>query len=129
MIDTLVEERELPAHEWSRLVGTELETLWPTMKPATDRIIVVERDGEIIACWALMAIMHVEGLWIAPSERGRAGIARRLWRGMRDLVRYYRVPMVWTGAQSDDIKAMIVKAHGMKVPFDSYILPMREEDE
>ena len=126
MIATLLEERELPAHEWERLRGTELETLWPKLTPSTDRVIVVERDGEIVACWALMQMLHVEGLWITPGERKQAVVARRLWRAMRAAVADYHAAYVWTGADTDEIREMITTAGGTKVPFDSYVLPMGE---
>ena len=94
--------RLLPPEEWPRLAGTLLEGVWPSLKPDRDVVRVVEQDGEIIGCAALLALWHLEGAWIAPAHRKRAAVGRRLWAEMREEVRRRSVPEVWMMATSPD---------------------------
>ena len=74
--------RVLPPSEWSKLVGTEAERLHPLLDPQKDRVVVVERDGEVLACTVLMSVLHAECVWIHPEHRGRAGVVRQLYAGI-----------------------------------------------
>jgi hypothetical protein len=78
--------RILPVAEWPRLAGTLLETVWPTLDPRTTQILVVEAGDRLVGCWALLALWHLEGCWIDPARRGRAGVARAGLRAMRALL-------------------------------------------
>ena len=78
--------RILPPDEWPRLVGTEAETVWPYL-PETAHVLVIERGQEIVGCWVLAPLFHVECLWIAPTCRKTTSVARRLWSDMRRLIR------------------------------------------
>jgi hypothetical protein len=74
--------RILPAAEWSRLVGTELENVWPHLDPDRSVVIVVEDEGQIIGCWSAFDVLHAEGIWIAddaPPARPRRPAG--FWRG------------------------------------------------
>ena len=122
--------RTLPPHEWPRLRGTELETLWEKLRPHDTKVVVVERDGAIVGAWAVTRMVHVEGLWIAPECRRRApGIARRLLAAMHVAARSFGATFVWTGAETDDVKTLIEKQGGCKVPWTSYVLPVPPESE
>lgn len=74
--------RVLPPSEWSKLVGTEAERLHPMLDAQKDRVVVVERDGEVLACTVLMSVLHAECVWIHPEHRGHAGVKRQLYAGV-----------------------------------------------
>ena len=59
--------RLLPREEWARLAGTQLETVVPIL-PEGAKVMVIEKDAEILACVALYPLWHLEGLQImAPA--------------------------------------------------------------
>lgn len=68
--------RLLPKDEWHRLVGTQLETVVPVL-PEGAKVIVVERQEEIVACVALYPLTHLEGIWIAPDHQIAARALRQ----------------------------------------------------
>jgi hypothetical protein len=112
--------RVLPPEEWSRLQGTEAEHLWPVLDPATAQVLVVERDHMIVGCWTLMTVLHVECLWIAPTDRGRGGVARRLLRFMREMATAAGFRTVVTSAMSDEIRALLAHVNAVPIPGDFY---------
>jgi len=76
--------RVLPAEEWSRLDGTLLDPAYHALNPATTRVIVVEQDGQILACTALFLATHLEGTWVNPQVRRQAAVGRALLAALRD---------------------------------------------
>jgi N-acetylglutamate synthase-like GNAT family acetyltransferase len=64
--------RLLPRSEWSRLRGTQLETVVPVLRRERGRVLVVEQDGEIVGCVALYRLWHLEGLEIRQKSATRA---------------------------------------------------------
>jgi len=118
--------RLLPREEWPRLAGTELETVWPHL-PESARVIVVEDGDQIVGCWAVFSVVHVEGVWIAPEYRTRGSVARRLLMEMRRQARAMGASAVMTGATSDDVRGLITRLHGQAVPGEQYVIPLERE--
>lgn len=113
--------RLLPVSDWYRLAETpQLGPIWQHL-PANARVVVVEDDGAIVATWALLPVVHVEGLWIAPSHAA-AGVP--LLRGMRQEARAMGAERVWTGADSDAIRGLLERFHAQPVPYDSFVMPL-----
>jgi N-acetylglutamate synthase-like GNAT family acetyltransferase len=92
----------------------------------TARVMVVEESGQIIGCWAIFPVLHCEGLWIAPSHRGRAGVGRSLLRLMHLLARLAGMPSVMTAAVTDSVASLILKNRGIPVP-PHFVLPIPKE--
>jgi GNAT superfamily N-acetyltransferase len=115
--------RVLPVEEWPRLAGTELEAVWPTLDPGSAQIVVVEEAGQIVGCWALLAVWHVEGVWIHPDYRSRpAGVARRLLVAMRYLARRCGALAVLTGAIDPKVRHILTDhLHARPVPGEQFI--------
>lgn len=116
--------RVLPCEEWHRLARTELASVARDAPGA--EVVVVERDGAIVGCWALLLAWHVEGLWIAPADRGHASVARRLWRAMRALVATREASHVFTVADSKAVLALLDRVGAKRVPGDSYVFSFEE---
>lgn len=115
--------RTLPQAEWPRLVGTELETVWPHLDPSRATVIVVERAGQILACWAKLTVTHLEGLWIAPAHR-KGTVGGRLLAAMRAAVQADGSPTVMTSALSPDIEALITHYGGQPLPGAHFVMRM-----
>lgn len=99
--------RILPPEEWPRLIGTEVETVWPHLDPTRAHVLVVEDGAEIVGTWVLMNVVHAECLWIAPRYRQGVSVARRLWTFMQRTARDMGAPVVATAAMTTDVKKLL----------------------
>jgi hypothetical protein len=118
--------RILPPEEWARLAACGIETA--NLDPERTMPIVVENDeADIVGCWLVMPVIHMEGLWIAPAYRQRTSVLRRLLQEMRQIVSgFFGVHVAWTAAQTPDVAAMIQAYGGAKLPpADHYVFPVR----
>ena len=77
--------RELPRDEWHRLSGTLLDQAWPKLSPAS-RVLVVENEGQIVACTSCLPAWHLDGTWVHPDFRRNGAVDLALLRGMKKLV-------------------------------------------
>jgi hypothetical protein len=118
--------RILPPEEWSKLDATALGPAWRAMAPESSQVVVVEDDGQIIACWCLVTWAHVEGLWIADAHQKRTGAARHLLMGMKALCADRGIDAVVTHADTEDVAALVLHAGGHRLPGDAYVLPFVE---
>lgn len=119
--------RVLDPSEWSRLreTGAPLGTVVDQLDPAQTQIIVVEDGDQIVGCWAVLRVVHVEGAWVHPDHRKRSAVVRRLMQMMRRVARRWGASSVLTGADCDDIRSLLER-RAMKVPFDVYAWPIGE---
>lgn len=116
--------RILPQEEWPRLDGTEAETLWPNLNPITSRVIVVEDEGQIVATWVMLSMVHAECLWIAPEKRGSFGVTRRLLSGMKEAAADFGALAVLTASISEHVSGLIKRLGGQRLPGETFVLPM-----
>lgn len=120
--------RILPPAEWSRLAGTEAETIWPVVDRETTRVVVVEDEaGEIVGCHVLWQVWHLDGLWIAPAHRGKAGVARRLWATVQRTARALGARAVMTTAIDDRVRTLLGHVGAVPLPGEHYVVSMRAE--
>lgn len=117
--------RILPRDEWPRLAGTEAEAVWPLLNPDTTRIVVVERDGEIVGCHVLLWVLHAECLWTAPAARGRGGVARRLWTAVQETVRAMGASGFMTAATDDRVRRLLAHVGAQRLPGDHYVMTLK----
>lgn len=108
--------RLLPIGEYGRLAGTEAETITPMLTDAA-RVVVVEDDGEIVACHVLQPILHAECLWIHPDHRKKGSVGRRLWMKVQETVRtHFGLNGFVTGCASADVERMLSHLGATKLP-------------
>ena len=100
--------RVLPVSEWHRIATPETAAALPLLNPAKAQILVVEDDGQIVGHWIALQTLHAEGVWIAPDYRKAGGVARKLWRAMRQQAVDGGYGWLMTGAQTADVRALIV---------------------
>jgi hypothetical protein len=94
--------------------------------PAVETQIAVVEDeqGEIVACWAAIRVIHAEGVWIAPAHRQRVSVVRRLWKRMRRIGEGFGVSSVVTAAMDDTTKALLTRRRAVPLP-QEYVLCLR----
>jgi hypothetical protein len=101
--------RWLPVTEWPRLVGTELETVYPHLPP-TARVWAVERGDAIVACGAFFDVRHHEGLWVRAEDRR----SRDVWALVAEML-CSSLPFV-TGSVSPAVARLIARMGGEPLP-------------
>lgn len=118
--------RLLPREDWHRLEGTLLEAAWPHLPPDT-RIVVVERDGAIVACSALFQAWHQEGTWKAEHCRGDVAVGRELLRAMRAELADVGAREVFMMATTPETSALCQKfGHATKLDADHFAVQVRD---
>lgn len=116
--------RILPPEEWSKVAHTDIAAFLAHAEPRDVQIVVVEDEGCIVACWSVLRVTHLEGVWIDPAFRRHFGVARRLLEATLRTAREWG-GWAFTGAQTDDVRRLITKhLHGVKVDMDTYIVPL-----
>lgn len=78
--------RELPPEEWYKLRAVMPQGFDGLPNPGRSRVAVVEEGGEIRGFWFVFATIHVEPLWIHEDLRANAGIVRRMWGTIREIL-------------------------------------------
>lgn len=71
------------------------------------QVILVQgvNTGAIYGYWMIFDTVHVEPLWVHPSYRRNPGIIRRLWNGVRAVLRAHRVPIAFGIIADADLAA------------------------
>ena len=111
--------RILPAEEWDRLTGTELAVLTPFLNPDETRVVVVEQDGVIVACWAATKMVHLEGVWIRP---GHQRVARRLMKATRAAVEDLGAMVAITGTETPTVREIIERLGGQRLAVEWFVV-------
>lgn len=113
--------RELPPEEWDRLADLPLGQALPD--PANAAILVVEHDGVIVAAWAALTTVHLDGLYVVPASRKHPAVARTLVQGMSALLEARGIPQVVTVTQTDEVAALAAHIGGARVG-DLWTIPV-----
>lgn len=113
--------RVLPPSEWGRLAGRDIALLLPYMHPEDTDVVVVEKDGAIVACLGAFRMTHLEGVWIDP-EHVNAGVARSLLNTTLALAKGRTQSSVWVASGSDQMDGIAAR-----LPDAERCLPMALE--
>lgn len=112
--------RILPAEEWDRL-PTEVTH---TLNPDFSYVAVVEMDGEIVARWAALNTVHLEGLFIEEAHRQHPAVARQLMTTMFQTLKGVGVVSVVTIIQDPGVQALAERVGFVVVPGAVYRLDL-----
>ena len=119
--------RILPQVEWPKLAGTDISIALPFHRPEDVQIVVVEDSDQIVGAWAVLRVVQLEGVWIAPGYRKRVSVARQLMAKTFEVARRLAPCLAFTGSTSDDISALLVKHLGAKaLPMEPFVIPLGE---
>lgn len=116
--------RILPPEEWSRLIGTEAELVWPQVDSLNADVLVVEDGDEIVGTWMFLKVVHAECFWISPKHKASFAVGKRLIQGLRDQGKKWGVASVITGSVDPHVTDMIERFGGKPMPCESFILPV-----
>ena len=116
--------RVLPPEEWSRLAETELGPVLSMLRPESATVFVVEDGDEIVGCWSVISIAHVEGLWVAPSHRKRGRVLVKLWAMLCDVLAARGLTSVLTAAANEDVVRLLESRGAHALP-PTYALPVQ----
>lgn len=118
--------RILPRDEWHRLNETPLSEHAISLMDAKGlQIVVVEDGSQIVACWAVLPVLHLEGAWIRPDRRKSPSIARRLMAAVGSVLKPIGANWVLTGAQDEPTRQLLQHFGAAKVPMDTYMISMK----
>jgi hypothetical protein len=92
----MITQRILPPEEWGRVASIEPFASGGLPDPAHWRIVVVERDGQIVACCSLFDAVHWDLFWVAESERGNPVVFKELIEGGVTVMDEFDVQQVHT---------------------------------
>lgn len=119
--------RILPREEYHKLHETEIPAVLPYTRPEDIQVVVVEREGRVVAAWAVQRVVQLEGVWIAPEYRKRGTAAGRLLKATMAVARQWAPHWAFTGAQTEEVAGLLTKHLGaVRLPMESYIVPMGE---
>lgn len=119
--------RILPRADWTRLAGTELAYLVPYADVDgrfSVQVFVVEEDGRITACWARMAVEHLEGLWVAPEARGNPAVAKLLLGAMVDSLTADGFTQVVTQSNDELVDRLLQHVGATPIPGRAWTIPL-----
>lgn len=114
--------RILPQEEYSKLEPTS--ELGPVREqlPLGTQVIVAEEEEEVLGTWSLIPIVHLEGFWIHPDHRRKAGVGRALLRKMTETAKEMGAKVVITGAGDESIERLIKKVGGVELPVKMFAI-------
>ena len=119
--------RILGPEEWHRVNASGMDGLLAYTEPQNIAIVAVENDkNEIVASVAALQVTHFEGLWIAPEERGNAGVFRSLIRQAYALPQTRKEKWVIGAAEDGDraMDALCTRLGGRSLPVKFYAMPV-----
>lgn len=114
--------RILPIAEWPRLEGWEVGDVLVGRTADECKVLVVEDGEDIVGCWALVGLPHVEGIEVSPAHQGSGAVLRRLLSGMRHLLSEQGIQTVLTAAAEPDVAGLLEKFGAQKIPATFYAL-------
>ena len=116
--------RILPPEEWHRL-ETGFPPLGTTLRPEDAQVVVVEDDGRIVSSVGVFRITHFESLWIDPTYKGNAGMARMLMRTAIEAARKWTDQWVWGASGTSKMNTILYRMGGRKMPVETFVVPLQ----
>lgn len=98
----MITHRLLPPEEWHRVADIPPFSTGGLPNPDYWRIVVVERDGVIVACSSLFDTVHWDCFWAAEAERGNPVVFRELVNAGMEIMALHGIPMVHTTVPTEN---------------------------
>ena len=115
------QSRILPPEEFHKLAGLPLHA---SVAGTEALVAVVEDDsGQVVATWAAITALHLEGLFVTPDCRHVAPVAKRLVLQMFEALQTIGAQQVVTVTQDDVVAALAEKIGGQRVG-DLWVIPV-----
>src|SRR3982750_4141044 len=118
--------RLLPPDEWYKLKETEADPAYLHFDPQYTNVVVVEKEGSVVACWVLFPVYHAECVWIRKEDQKNPVVAGRLVKGMKHLATELGLKNLVTHAIDEEVKNLLTKhLEAKKIPGESFIFPVK----
>jgi RimJ/RimL family protein N-acetyltransferase len=121
--------RVLPVAEWEKLKAIDPFTEAGLPESPEDwRILVVERDGEIVGTCSLFTAVHWDCWWIDAASRGKGSVLSLLLQASFALLADAGIQLVYTGVEDEKAElARLLERFGFApAPGRLYVLPVGE---
>jgi len=113
--------RILAPEEWGRVDGLDISALLPFFKPENVHLVVVEKEGEVVATWAAMRQVTFEGLWVHPEHR-RGKVIPQLLRTTFDAAKPWANSYGVTWSKDEAVSRQIRKLGGQRFDAETFFL-------
>lgn len=90
--------------------------------PRNAALVVVEREGVIVASVAALQVTHFEGFWVDEKHRGNPGIMRAMLRQATALAKARGESWIMAGAADDRMSEFCTRLGGVKLHTDLYAM-------
>lgn len=108
--------------QWHRMERTDIPPL-TGISPRDTSVVVVERDGKIVATLSVVRMTHLEGLWVDPAYKN-AGVCRSLLRLSAGIAGVWDNEWVLAGAADERMRDILTRLGGVKVDMETYMLSL-----
>ena len=118
----MITSRILPPDEWTRVTHIEPFASGGLPNPENWRIVVIERDGAIVAACSLFDTVHWDMFWVDEAERGNPVVFKALVEGGVQVMAEYHIDMVHTTIPLDrpDLQRMLERVGFQPAPGSLY---------
>lgn len=112
--------RDLPVEEWNRLEDHPALQGQPLPDPTYHRAVVAEADGEIVAVWFMVHVIHLEPVWIDPHFRGGT-LPVRMLKEMSTILDSCTVTKAFCFADRPEIADYLQRLGMQKLPYETFL--------
>jgi hypothetical protein len=114
--------RVLPPEEFEKLRAIPPYDTGGLPNPTYWRIVVVERDGGIVATCALFDTVHWDCFWVEEADQGNPTVFKDLLEQSIEVMQQYGIAQVHTTIPADrpDLAAMLIRFGFHRAPGDLY---------
>lgn len=112
-----VQFRLLRDDEYDKLRGLGPDDTW-IPHPAVSKVVVGECNGEIVAFWAMQAVVHLEPVWVAEEHRNSFTVMGHLINTMQILLSYLGVTNYFAFSDNESTNGYLGRLGFKKMPFE-----------
>lgn len=120
----MITRRFLGRDEWQALQKTWLADAIVPMRHLDADVLVVERDGRLVAVWPMVSLLHADGCWIDEAERKNPAVVSALINGVHEEAVARSASVVLMGSESDQIDGFLTRLGGIVVPGKTFAVPV-----
>jgi hypothetical protein len=123
----MITHRVLPVEEWGQVAHLEPFASGGLPDPRYWRIVVVERDGAIVAMSSLFDSVHWDLFFVAEADRGNPVVFKELLEGGVEVMDAYEIAQVHTTIPSGrtDLANMLERFGFERAPGDLFFFVRR----
>ena len=120
--------RLLPIEEWDRLLALPFGTNGLPNPDFTIILVTETAAGEIIAVWAILTAVHLDGAWIHPDHRGTTVVGRMV-KLMKATLRRFQLWDSFTIVNDPAVMIIAHKVGFVRAPGDLWVMHLTSTDE